>query len=193
MLQVLQHKPILKVLLTGLDLPTIIRLTATCKYLYTDWIPILEEVVKMNVEINKYYWGHHNHASLITLRKSVFETMSIPNPVTGCFKCVRCRMNEFNARLVNRKLHSHPICYMCYIGCKERRYILYSHARLFLDTSRCSKRLFDEWFDKVSVPLFENSGNDYAKIDYWVVNKDLVIQTYTRNNTSSSRRKRKKC
>ncbi len=182
-MSILWHKPILKVLLSKLQLPDIIRLSVLCKKLYKEWVPFVEQVVNMPYIISTCYWQSECN-SISQLRNSV-KLCYQRYPLPGIFICVRCQFKEIMQRMINLKLSKHTMCYMCYMNCKERKYITYKYAIMFCTGS---KRLFDKWFDKVSIPIFEENGNDYCKESYWVVEKDLVLQTYPKRIT----KKRKK-
>jgi hypothetical protein len=46
------------------------------------------------------------------------------------------------------------------------------------NNTKLSERMFNKWFSENSISLFQHSGNDYAKIDYWVVKRDKVVEKY---------------
>ena len=198
LLDILWHKPILNVLLNycDFDLPTILRLSATCKSLYHEWIKIVEQVYPIERVLNTIYW-QRNIPSITTLRNIVACSYQHCLYKPGLFKCVRCGVIEYQARLINFEISKHAMCYVCFSGqtiymsmyWKYKRCKQYIH--IITNSKRLSERTFNEWFSKNSIPLFEHSGQDYAKIDYWVVKSSKVVEKYSQKERKRPRKKRK--
>jgi hypothetical protein len=182
LLDILWHKPILNALLNPyFDLKTILRLSATCRKLYNEWIPLLEQVYPIESVLNNVYW-HRDIPNITTLRKVVAGSYHHCLYKPGLFKCVRCGVIEYQARLINFEISKHSICYVCFVQQQDATYFRYRHCMFYIqcvrNNTKLSERMFNKWFSENSISLFQHSGNDYAKIDYWVVKRDKVVEKY---------------
>ncbi len=183
LLDILWHKPILNALLNPyFDLKTILRLSATCKKLYNDWIPLLEQVYPIENVLDIVYW-HRGIPNIAALRQVVAcSYYHCLNNKPGLFKCVRCGVIEYQARLINFEISKHSICFNCFVQQQDSTYFRYKHCMFYIhcvrNNTKLSERMFNKWFSENSIPLFQHSGNDYAKMDYWVVKRDKVVKKY---------------
>jgi hypothetical protein len=189
------HKPILLALNPYINFPTIIRLSATCKWAYNEWIKIVQEVMHIEREILWFYKRRYIK-TIFELRQKVKECYLFMGNTMGLFTCVRCGNAEYGANLINLNLSKHTICYNCFATCPLNETLNASALSKYIETlgTRVSQRSMLTWFNEHAVALFNQNGEAYSKESYYVVNIKMVKEKYgntTIGNRVAKRRRKK--